>query len=173
MRTIPSSLRSSHNIFAARSSALFSIVFGGLLLLTGSVASAAVVFSDDFESANLTNWTTTVTSPLESSTAQNVVPVDGSYSAYLNSSLDRMHRNIIGDNGGVELGGHFVFTSWIYDDGSTTQTTGSTRVWNEVRGYSAGTGLPNGGTTADGALAQLFALARLSLARHCPAKALR
>lgn len=118
---------------------------------------AATIFSDNFESGNLSNWTSTAASPspLVIDTAQNVVPAGGTFSAKLDTSADRMHHNIIADNGGNELSGYSTFTSYIYDASNT-----ASRVFNEVRGYSGGTGLPNGGTTANGTLAQLLAIGK-------------
>ena len=123
-------------------------------------ASAAIIFADDFESGTMSNWTqtsATAGTSLVNDTAQNVVPAGGTRSAKLDSSADRMHRNIIGDNGGSEVSGYSRFDSYIYDPviGGTT----ATRIFNEVRGYT-GTGLPNGGTTADGSLAQLIAIGK-------------
>ncbi len=129
----------------------------GLAAVGLSTAStAAIIFSDNFESGNLNNWTTTGTSPLVISDAQNVVPSGGTHSALMDTSTDRMHHNIVADNGGNELSGYSTFTSYIYDAPSTT----ATRIFNEVRGYSGGTGLPNGGTTASGTLAQLLAIGK-------------
>jgi hypothetical protein len=73
----------------------------------------------------------------------------------MDTSADRMHRNIIADNGGNELSGASTFTAYIYDASGT-----ASRVFNEVRGYTGGTGLPNGGTTASGTLAQLLAIGK-------------
>jgi len=101
-------------------------------------------------------WTTTAANPLDPATPQNIVPVGGSWSALMNTSIDRMHHNLIADNGGAEVAGHTLFTCHIYDPGPTAPAT---RIFNEVRGYS-GTGLPNGGTAADGALVQLFAIGK-------------
>jgi hypothetical protein len=117
---------------------------------------AVPVFADDFESGTMSLWTTTGTNPLDPSTVQNIVPVGGQFSALMNTSIDRMHRNIIADNAGAELAGHSLFTCYIYDPGPTAPAT---RIFNEVRGYS-GTGLPNGGTAANGALVQLFAIGK-------------
>lgn len=117
------------------------------------------IFEDNFESGNLNNWTTTGSNPLTIDNTQNFVPAGGAFSAKIDVSTDRMHRNIIGDNGGSEVSGYTVFEISMYDDGIAAGTTGSTRVFSEVRGYS-GTGLPNGGTTADGSLSQLFAIGK-------------
>lgn len=121
---------------------------------------AALIFGDDFESGTLNNWTTTVATALVIDNTQNVVPAGGSFSAKMAVSTARMHHNMIADNGGVEVSGASYFTSWIYDDGVNSGTTGATRVFNEVRGYAAGTGLPNGGTTANGSLSQLLAIGK-------------
>jgi uncharacterized repeat protein (TIGR01451 family) len=128
-----------------------ALAIASLALING--ATAQVIFSDDFESGALANWTSTAAtpSPLEIATPNNAIPVGGAYSAYLNTSADRMHRNIIANNGGTELSGHSIASWYIYDAAGT-----ASRVFNEVRGYAL-TGLPNGGTTADGALTQLFA----------------
>lgn len=123
----------------------------------GPAAHAATIFSDNFESGNLNNWTSTAAtpSPLVIDTAQNVVPGGGTYSAKMDISTDRMHHNIVADNGGNELSGYSTFTSYIYDASGA-----ASRIFNEVRGYSGGTGLPNGGTTASGSLAQLLAIGK-------------
>ena len=128
------------------------------LLLSGTAHAAVMftIFSDDFESGTLANWTTSATSPFTISNARNVVPALGTFSAAQDISTDRMHHNIIADNGGVEPTGTSTFTSWIYDPGPPD----STRMFNEVRGYSGGTGLPNGGTAASGSLAQLLAIGK-------------
>jgi hypothetical protein len=127
------------------------------LCATAGSSHAATIFSDDFESGNMNNWTATaaVPSPLVADTAQNIVPGGGTFSAKMDTSADRMHRNIIADNGGSELSGYSTFTAYIYDASNT-----ASRVFNEVRGYSGGTGLPNGGTAASGALAQLLAIGK-------------
>jgi hypothetical protein len=143
----------------------FASLFALAALAAGVAAnnsSAATIFSDDFESGTMSNWTGTTgvaANVLVNSNEQNVVPAGGTQSAKMDNSLDRMHRNIIGDNGGTELSGSSRFTSYIYDDGQTG-AGGSSRVFNEVRGYSGGTGLPNGGTTASGTLSQLFAIGK-------------
>jgi hypothetical protein len=121
-------------------------------------AHAAIIFADDFESGTMSNWTqtsATAGTSLVNSTEQNIVPGGGTQSAKMDASNDRMHHNIIADNGGVEVSGYSTFTSNIYDNTGT-----ATRIFNEVRGYSGGTGLPNGGTTASGALAQLLAIGK-------------
>jgi MYXO-CTERM domain-containing protein len=100
-------------------------------------------------------WTTTGSTALTASTDQNVVPVGGSYSAKMTTSAARMHHNLLSDNGGAELDGPSTFTSYIYDGSGT-----ATRIFNEVRGYSGGTGLPDGGTTASGSLGQLLAVGK-------------
>src|SRR3990172_13052377 len=74
-----------------------------------------IIFSDDFESGTMSNWTTTGTNPLVNDGTQNIVPAGGSRSALMNISTDRMHHNIIADNGGSELDGYSLFTSYIYD----------------------------------------------------------
>src|SRR5687767_8640354 len=80
---------------------------------------AAGVFLDDFETGTMAKWTTTGTNPLDPSTAQNAVPAGGQFSALMNTSIDRMHRNLIGDNGGVEVDGEVWITFWIFDTGAT------------------------------------------------------
>jgi len=130
-----------------------------LSLVSSSVVAPAqiTVFSDYFESGSMSLWTATAVtpSPLTIDNTQNVQPGGGTYSAYLNTSADRMHHNLLADNGGVELSGYSLFTSYWYDNAGT-----ASRYFNEVRGYSAGTGLPDGGTTASGTLAQLLAIGK-------------
>lgn len=130
------------------------------VLVTGSFPSAraAVIFSDDFESGTLANWTTSATSPLVISTAQNASPAGPGSSALMDTSLDRMHHNLLADNSGVDILGHTTFTSWIFDAPSPNPAT---RIYNEVRGYSS-TGMPNGGlaSAAAGTLTQLIAVGK-------------
>ncbi|HWN97160.1 MAG TPA: hypothetical protein VNT99_19170 [Methylomirabilota bacterium] len=73
-------------------------------------ATAATIFTDDFESGTLANFTTTGSSPLTIAAGTNIVPVGGANAALVDNSLDRMHRNIIADNGGSEISGHTVFS---------------------------------------------------------------
>jgi len=127
--------------------------------LLAQSASAAIVFSDDFESNSLANWTvTSATAPSELaiSPARNVEPVGGSFSAQMDTSTDRMHHNLFDDSGGLEVFEHATFTSWIYDSGASSPAT---RIFNEVRSYS-GLGIPNGDTTPDGSLSQLLAIGK-------------
>src|SRR6185369_1559413 len=63
-------------------------------------------------------------------------------------------HNIIADNGGAEVHGQSIATSWIYDPASAAPPT---RIFNEVRGHAGGSGIPNGGTVVSGSLAQLLA----------------
>ncbi|MFN7140547.1 MAG: immunoglobulin domain-containing protein, partial [Limisphaerales bacterium] len=119
--------------------------------LTVMDGAGATIFHDTFESGNMNNWTTTGWHPLTSSTAHNIDPDGGTRSALMTISSNRMHRNIIADNGGSELSGAARVSWYIYD------TAAASRIFNEVRGYSSGTGLPNGGTTASGSLGQLLA----------------
>lgn len=123
-----------------------------LLAAFPSVSSSTTIFADDFESGNLNNWTSSsaTPSPLKISNAKSVVPAVGTYSALIDSTANRMHHNL-----GSEVSGASVFTYFMYDDGSVL----SNRVYAEVRGYS-GTGIPNGGTAADGDLEQLLAIGR-------------
>ena len=117
------------------------VAFVGLL---GSNLSAdTIVFSDDFESGALGAWTQAA-SPLTISTAQNIVPASGQYSAQINTSADRMYANI-----GSEVSGHIMFTSWIYE------TSAATRAFTEIRAYS-------GAGYADGALQQVLAIGKYS-----------
>jgi hypothetical protein len=123
----------------------------GLSVQYSSAEIVRPIFSEDFESGTLSNWTTFATSPLAISTARTF----GQYSAQMDVSTDRMHRNLIADNGGVELTGHIRFTSYQYDASGT-----ATRFYNEIRSYSNGTGFPNGGATANGTLSQLLAIGK-------------
>src|SRR5688572_28109548 len=133
-----------------------------IVILLGILHAASgipvLIFTDDFESGTLGNWTVTGTgtmaSPLTPDTNRNIIPAGGRFSALMNTSLDRMHHNLLANNGDQEVSGHCRFISWIYDPGPTAPAT---RIFNEVRGYAGGSGLPNGGTTASGSLAQLLA----------------
>jgi hypothetical protein len=127
-----------------------SLIAGFLATAIVQQVSAQVIFSDNFELGNMNNWTTTGSNPLTIDNTQNVEPSGGTFSAYMNISTDRMHRNL-----GLELSGASTFTSYIYDAGGT-----ASRIFNEVRGYAGGTGLPNGGTVASGTLSQLLAIGK-------------
>jgi len=136
----------------------------GIALIAAGAAFAiqntsAQIFQDNFESGNLNLWTATTANPMTIDNTQNFSPAGGTFSAKVDNSLDRMHRNIIGDNGGSEISGYVSFSVAMYDDGNATGAVGSTRMFSEIRGYSL-TGLPNGGTTADGTLQQLFAIGK-------------
>jgi hypothetical protein len=124
-----------------------------------SAALGQTIFQDNFESGSLSLWTATTANPMTIDNTQNFSPVGGTFSAKIDNSLDRMHRNIIADNGGQEITGPLIFSVAMFDDGNATGAVGSTRVFSEVRGYTL-TGLPNGGTTADGTLQQLFAIGK-------------
>lgn len=140
---------------------IFLITFSLSLLAVASNASAALVFSDDFESGTLDKWTSTAVAaaPFAIDTTTNVVPVGGVYSAKASNRLQRMHRNLLADNGGVEVSGHVIYTCYLYDDGGVTAND---ILWVEVRGYSGGSGIANGATTVSGALSQLIAMGKAS-----------
>jgi hypothetical protein len=113
-------------------------------LLGSSLSAETVIFSDDFESGTLAQWTiVTGNTTFDISTAQNRIPVGGSYSALMNISTDRMYHNL-----GSEASGHLRFTSYLYDD---TQT----RAFTEMRAYS-------GAGYGAGTLQQLLAIGRYS-----------
>ena len=147
----------SYHFRAMASNSVVGAAGADLLFTNGPFLVANVVFSDDFESGTMSNWTTTVDSPLYPVTYENVVPPSpaGMWSAEMGRSTDRMHHNLIADNGGVELIGHTIFTAWIGDF-----NVSQARIFNEVRGYAGGSGLPNGGTNASGQLAQLLAIGK-------------
>ncbi len=110
------------------------------------------VFSDDFESGTLSLWTASAGSPLTITNYSGAVPGLGLSGAYADSSADRMHRNIIADNGGQELSGHSAVTAWIYDSTDA-------RAFVQALSYT-GTGLPNNGTTPNGSLSQVLAIGK-------------
>lgn len=111
---------------------LVSNIYGAVLSDPVSVQlDSAVVFSDDFESGTVSNWTKLSTSAaLVISTNQSH---GGTYSALATNSLAKMYRNL-----GTELEGHSMATFWIYDDGGT-----QTRWFGDARNYS-GSGFGNG-----------------------------
>ncbi len=143
---------------------IITIVISSIAFLQFARAAIVPIFNDDFESGTMVNWTTTATSPLDPFTPTNVVPPSptGRWSAYMNVSTDRMHHNIIADNGGAEATGHLMFSYWIYDEGVNGGTVGATRVYNELRAHSGGSGLPNGGTVVVGTLDQLLAAGKFN-----------
>jgi hypothetical protein len=125
-----------------------------LALAQSSFASgdSITIFADGFESGNLSLWTPSAGSPLEITNYNGAVPELGLNGAYSSVSADRMHHNLLADNGGQEVTGHSAFTAWIYD---STET----RAYVQALGYS-GTGIPNGGTIVNGSLSQLLAIGK-------------
>ena len=109
------------------------------------------IFTDGFELGTVNYWTSDGT-PLKIDNTKSIFPAIGAYSALMDYSADRMHRNIIADNGGSEVDGYSTLSAWIYDDTAT-------RGYVQALGYT-GTGLPNGGTVADGTLAQILAIGK-------------
>ncbi len=108
---------------------------------------SAVVFRDNFESGNLTNWVPFAsTNGLHLSDLQNHTP-GGSISALLSGSGDKMYHNL-----GVELAGRVGASFWIYDT-----TNGQSRAFGELRGY---TGPGHTRYAPRGGLHQLFAIGR-------------
>ena len=120
---------------------------------TQSAAAQTVVFYDGFESGTLDNWTATTGSPLTIDNV-NADPPGGMYSAHAASQANRMHHNLIADNGGLEVSGASWFTAYIYDAGLSLSR------WHVQALSYSGTGLPNGGTTPDGTLNQLLAIGK-------------
>jgi hypothetical protein len=112
-----------------------------------------VVFYNNFESGTLANWTATTGSPLTIDTA-NAHPPGGMFSARATSPGNRMHHNLIADNGGFEVSSASWFTACIYDAGWS-----SSRWHVQALGYS-GTGWPNGGSRPDGPRNQLVAIGK-------------
>ena len=127
-------------------------IFGCTVALwTQSATAQRVVFYDGFESGTLSNWTATAGSPLTIDDF-NADPPGGMFSAHATNEANRMHHNLIADNGGSEVSGARWFTAFIYD--STMPR------WHvQALGFS-GAGLPNGGTTPDGTLNQLLAIGK-------------
>ena len=133
------SMKPSEN--SPRSSSLF--VCPALLLAAGLAAAVAlpnragaqpgsVLFWDDFEHGSLNNWTTIGTSPLDISAPQNILPLGGLHSAYLNISGDKMCHDLH-----EEVAGGVVFTFYMYDSTAT-------RAYGEARAYT-GAGYGQGG----------------------------
>ena len=77
------------------------------------------IFTDGFELGTVNYWTTSASSPLTIDNTKSIFPAIGAYSALMDSSADRMHRNIIGDDGGSEVNGYSTLSAWIYDDAAT------------------------------------------------------
>src|SRR5687767_4151928 len=99
--TFASGRQLQHRLYPMFKRPLLSLLAKGVLLLVVSLGSertfAQTIFSDNFESDSMANWTTTGTSPLVTSNLQNIEPIGGSISAYMNTSADRMHHNLIAD----------------------------------------------------------------------------
>ncbi|MFO1477233.1 MAG: right-handed parallel beta-helix repeat-containing protein [Verrucomicrobiota bacterium] len=96
-----------------------------LSLAQGAAAQTTnIIFDDDFEIGSLVYWTVTgSSSALDVTSAANGFPAAAVYSAYLNSSLDRMYHNI------SEVTGWSVFTFYLCDNTAT-------RAFCELRGYT-------------------------------------
>jgi uncharacterized repeat protein (TIGR01451 family) len=99
---------------------------------------AVIVFSDDFESGNMANWTSVASSALAISTAQ----VHGSaYSAYQDTTADYMYHNL------PNLSGHTKVNFWWYDDGASTKS------FFEIKSF-------DGGSYGNGTLSQTLAIGK-------------
>ena len=123
---------------------------GSLLSADAAVSiNDAIVFSDNFESGNLNNWTVAV-SPATALAASGAQHNSGSFSAYLANSYNKMYHNL-----GAEVEGHSRFTFYMYD-AYPAGPTGQTRCYSEARAYT-GSGYPSG------SLQQLFAIGRYSI----------
>ncbi|HOX56930.1 MAG TPA: hypothetical protein P5205_12085 [Candidatus Paceibacterota bacterium] len=125
-----------------------------VVLCTQCATAQRSVFHDDFESGTLNNWTATTGGPMTIAVGPNADPPGGIYSAYADSQGDRMHHNLLEDNGGPEVSGASWFTAYIYDTGFSNSR------WHVQALSYSGTGLPNGGTTPDGSLTQLLAIGK-------------
>ncbi|MBA4147413.1 MAG: immunoglobulin domain-containing protein, partial [Verrucomicrobia bacterium] len=117
--------------------------------LAGSISAKAIlsinaglIFFEDFEAGNLSNWTTVSggTALTISSTQNN--PVSGSKTAQQTNSLDKMYHDL-----GVEVQGSARATFWIYDAGTNDQE----RAFGEVRAFS-------GNGFGQGSLQQILAI---------------
>lgn len=133
---------------------LYSVVVSNLLGTATSAEAilalnAVIVFSDDFESGNLNNWTTAASpaTALDISTAQNHTG-GGANAAREDVTTDKAYHNL-----GLELEGKSRLTFWAYDTTAANINSGQTRWFGEVRGY-AGAGYGAGG------VAQVFAIGR-------------
>lgn len=116
--------------------------FCAVVLALATQSRASIIFSDDFESGTLANWTTvSAATALAVSQNQNKVPAGGVFSAVLDISTDGMYHNL-----GLELSGPSTLSSWIYDDTAT-------RAWVEARAYT-------GAGWGDGTLANIAAAGR-------------
>ena len=133
---------------------LYSVVVSNLLgTLTSAEAvldlTSVIVFSDDFESGNLNNWTPTPTTgtTLDISNTQNHTS-GGANSALVNISTDRMYHDLP-----FELEGHVRAIFYIYDDTPNTSNGGQNRWFGELRCYTGS------GYAASG-VQQVFAIGR-------------
>ncbi len=105
----------------------------------------ATVFTDNFESGTVTNWTT-----VTGGTALTVASApahSGTHSALCSVSTAKMYHNL-----GVELDGHTRATFWMFDTNSTQN-----RWFGEVRGYT-------GGGYGSGTLKQTLGIGRYNAA---------
>lgn len=144
---------SIHLVGVAQSDAgSYTVVISGAAgAITSAVATLTVgpltVFSDDFESGSLANWTPfSNKGTLSVSTNQNHTP-GGSQSALVSISAAKMYHNL-----GAKLAGRTRATFWIYDDGGD-----QTRWFGELRGH---TGPGYGTYVRRNGRAQLFAIGR-------------
>ncbi len=105
---------------------LVSNIYGAVLSDPANVQLySVVIFSDDFESGTVSNWTTiSKAAPLVISTNSH----GGQYAALVTNSLAKMYHTL-----GSEVEGHSMATFWIYDDQGT-----QTRWLGDVRNYSGG-----------------------------------
>jgi GH25 family lysozyme M1 (1,4-beta-N-acetylmuramidase) len=110
---------------------VYSVVVGnnGGSITSSDATLMVTVFSDNFDSGNLNNWTATA-SPATALTVSTAQHHSGSYSAQVSSSLNRMYHNL-----GVSVASHAIATFWIYDNGGTQIPIVDVRGYNGA-GYS-------------------------------------
>ena len=119
---------------------LASNIYGSVLCDPANVQlDSVVVFSEDFESGAVSNWTAVSKTAATLTISTN--SHSGQFSVLATNSLAKMYHNL-----GSEVEGHSMATFWIYDDQGT-----QTRWFGDVRNYS-------GGGFASGTLQQQLAI---------------
>jgi Immunoglobulin domain/Carboxypeptidase regulatory-like domain len=123
---------------------IVSNAYGGItsVVATITIAISATAFSDDFESATLSNWIIFPgATALTISTNQNQT-AGGTYSASVSSSYNRMYHSL-----NRKVWGPAKATFWIFDNNPTVRTESIA----DVRSYTTG-------FLTNGSLVQLFGI---------------
>lgn len=136
------------------------LAFTALLGIAAGVVQAQVIFTDDFESGNLNNWTR-ISASTQVASVTTAQANSGTQSAFFPQewsstpvATDRYARNVRVENVGAET---YRVQFYMYDEHGTT--AGGGRMYGEVRSYT-------GDVYNSGTLDQLYAVGKNNSATY-------